>query len=83
MPSARAGRSISALMDIRPDSANLEAEDGTVSVVDPDDVPIGSTVVVKPGEKIPLDGVVLSGELTLNTAALTRREPPAHCASRR
>ena len=68
--------SISALMDIRPDSANLEAEDGTVSVVDPDDVPIGSTIVVKPGEKIPLDGVVLSGESTLNTAALTGESLP-------
>ena len=54
--------SISALMDIRPDSANLEAADGGVSVVDPDDVAIGSTIVVKPGEKIPLDGVVLTGE---------------------
>ena len=68
--------SITALMDIRPDSANLEAEDGTVSVVDPDDVPIGSTIVVKPGEKIPLDGVVLSGESTLNTAALTGESRP-------
>ena len=54
--------SITALMDIRPDSANLEAGDGSVSVVDPDDVPIGATIVVKPGEKIPLDGVVLTGE---------------------
>ena len=51
--------SITALMDIRPDSANLEAGDGSVSVVDPDDVPIGATIVVKPGEKIPLDGVVV------------------------
>ena len=54
--------SITALMDIRPDSANLEAGDGSVSVVDPDDVPVGATIVVKPGEKIPLDGVVLTGE---------------------
>ena len=54
--------SITALMDIRPDSANLEAGDGSVSVVDPDDVPIGATIIVKPGEKIPLDGVVLTGE---------------------
>ena len=68
--------SITALMDIRPDSANLEAEDGTVSVVDPDEVPIGATIVVKPGEKIPLDGVVLSGESTLNTAALTGESRP-------
>ena len=68
--------SITALMDIRPDSANLEAEDGSVSVVDPDDVPIGATIVVKPGEKIPLDGVVLTGESTLNTAALTGESRP-------
>ena len=69
-------RNISALMDIRPDSANLEAGDGSVSVVDPDDVPIGATIVVKPGEKIPLDGVVLTGESTLNTAALTGESRP-------
>ena len=68
--------SITALMDIRPDSANLEAGDGSVSVVDPDDVPIGATIVVKPGEKIPLDGVVLTGEATLNTAALTGESRP-------
>ena len=68
--------SITALMDIRPDSANLEAGDGSVSVVDPDDVPIGATIVVKPGEKIPLDGVVLTGESTLNTAALTGESRP-------
>ena len=69
-------KNISALMDIRPDSANLEAGDGSVSVVDPDDVPIGATIVVKPGEKIPLDGVVLTGESTLNTAALTGESRP-------
>jgi len=69
-------RNITALMDIRPDSANLEAGDGSVSVVDPDDVPIGATIVVKPGEKIPLDGVVLTGESTLNTAALTGESRP-------
>ena len=68
--------SITALMDIRPDSANLEAGDGSVSVVDPDDVPVGATIVVKPGEKIPLDGVVLTGESTLNTAALTGESRP-------
>ena len=68
--------SITALMDIRPDSANLEAGDGSVSIVDPDDVPIGATIVVKPGEKIPLDGVVLTGESTLNTAALTGESRP-------
>lgn len=69
-------RSISDLMDIRPDSANLEQPDGTVSVVDPDEVAVGSVIVVRPGEKIPLDGVVLSGESTLNTAALTGESRP-------
>ena len=69
-------RSISDLMDIRPDSANLEQPDGTVTVVDPDEVAVGSVIVVRPGEKIPLDGVVLSGESTLNTAALTGESRP-------
>ena len=68
--------SISALMDIRPDSANLEDADGSIRTVDPDDVVIGSVIVVKPGEKIPLDGTVLSGESTLNTAALTGESRP-------
>ena len=68
--------SISALMDIRPDSANLEDTDGSIRTVDPDDVAIGSVIVVKPGEKIPLDGTVLSGESTLNTAALTGESRP-------
>ena len=68
--------SISALMDIRPDSANLEDADGSIRTVDPEDVAIGSVIVVKPGEKIPLDGTVLSGESTLNTAALTGESRP-------
>ena len=68
--------SISALMDIRPDSANLEDADGSIRTIDPDDVAIGSVIVVKPGEKIPLDGTVLSGESTLNTAALTGESRP-------
>ena len=68
--------SITALMDIRPESANLEDAEGSVSVVDPDDVEIGSIIVVKPGEKIPLDGKVVSGESTLNTAALTGESRP-------
>ena len=68
--------SITALMDIRPDSANLEAGDGSVSVVDPDDVPVGATIVVKPGEKIPLDGVILEGSTAVNTAALTGESLP-------
>ena len=69
-------RSISELMDIRPDSANLEQADGTVTVVDPDEVAVGSVIVVRPGEKIPIDGTVLSGESTLNTAALTGESRP-------
>lgn len=68
--------SITALMDIRPEVANLESADGKVAEVDPDDVPVGSVIVVKPGEKIPLDGRVLSGESTLNTAALTGESRP-------
>ena len=72
----RSRRNISDLMDIRPESANLEDAEGNVSVVDPDDVEIGSIIVVKPGEKIPLDGKVVSGESTLNTAALTGESKP-------
>ena len=63
-------RSITALMDIRPDYANIE-QDGKLVQVDPDDVTVGSIIVVQPGEKIPLDGVVTEGSSTLNTAALT------------
>lgn len=69
-------RSISELMDIRPDSANLEQSDGSLEVVDPDEVTVGSVIVVRPGEKIPIDGKVLSGESTLNTAALTGESRP-------
>ena len=69
-------RSISELMDIRPDSANLEQPDGSVKSVDPDEVPVGAVIVVKPGEKVPLDGRVLSGESSLNTAALTGESRP-------
>lgn len=68
-------RSITALMDIRPDYANIE-QDGKLVQVDPDDVSVGSIIVVQPGEKIPLDGVVLTGESTLNTAALTGESRP-------
>ena len=69
-------RSISELMDIRPDSANLEQADGSVQSVDPDEVPVGAVIVVRPGEKVPIDGVVASGESTLNTAALTGESRP-------
>ncbi len=63
-------RNISALMDIRPDYANIE-RDGQLEKVDPDEVEIGSVIVVQPGEKVPLDGVILSGASSLNTSALT------------
>lgn len=69
-------RSISALMDIRPDSANLEMENGEIEERDPDDVPIGSIIVVRPGEKIPIDGVVEEGKSTLNTVSLTGESMP-------
>ena len=68
-------RNITALMDIRPDYANIE-QDGQLTQVDPDDVPVGATIVVQPGEKVPLDGVVLEGTSTLNTAALTGESRP-------
>ena len=69
-------QSIAALMDIRPETANLEQEDGTLEEVDPEDVEVGAVVVVKPGERIPLDGVVLEGSSALDTAALTGEPAP-------
>ncbi|HIQ70256.1 MAG TPA: cadmium-translocating P-type ATPase [Candidatus Avoscillospira stercorigallinarum] len=69
-------RSIAALMDIRPDVANLAGPDGTVTAVDPEDVAVGDTIVVKPGERVPLDGLVLEGRSTLDTAALTGESAP-------
>ncbi|MBR2764358.1 MAG: cadmium-translocating P-type ATPase [Blautia sp.] len=71
----RSRRNISDLMDIRPDYANIE-EDGELVRVDPDEVEVGSLIVVQPGERIPLDGVVESGSSTLNTAALTGESLP-------
>ena len=68
-------RNITALMDIRPDYANIE-QNGQLTRVDPDDVPVGTVIVVQPGEKVPLDGVVLEGTSTLNTAALTGESLP-------
>ena len=68
-------RNISALMDIRPDYANIE-RDGQLEKVDPDEVEIGSVIVVQPGEKVPLDGVILSGASSLNTSALTGESLP-------
>lgn len=67
--------SISHLMDIRPDSANVE-RDGQIVVVSPDDVAVGETIVVKPGEKVPLDGIVIEGSSSLNTVALTGESVP-------
>ena len=69
-------RSIGALMDIRPDSAKLLGEDGEIRTVDPDEVEIGSIIVVRPGEKIPLDGVIVKGKSSLDTAALTGESIP-------
>lgn len=69
-------RNISELMDIRPDFANIEDEDGQLVQVDPDEVETGSVIVVRPGEKIPIDGVVVEGVSTLNTSALTGESVP-------
>ena len=68
-------RNISALMDIRPDYANIE-RDGALEQVDPDEVAVGSVIVVQPGEKVPLDGIVVSGSASLNTSALTGESVP-------
>ena len=68
-------KNISALMDIRPDYANIEA-DGQLTQVDPDEVPVGSMIVVQPGEKVPLDGVIVEGTASLNTSALTGESLP-------
>ena len=67
---------ISALMDIRPDYANIEGENGQLERVDPDDVEIGTTIVVQPGERIPIDGKIISGVTTLDTKALTGESLP-------
>ena len=72
----RSRRSISELMDIRPDYANLEGEDGQLERVDPDEVETGSIIVVNPGEKVPIDGVVVSGSSALDTGALTGESKP-------
>ena len=69
-------QSISSLMDIRPDYANIEGEDGRLEQVDPDDVEIGTVIVVQPGERVPIDGVIVEGTSALNTAALTGESLP-------
>lgn len=68
-------RNIETLMDIRPDYANIE-QDGKIVKVDPDDVEVGQTIVIQPGERVPIDGVVVSGESSLNTSALTGESLP-------
>lgn len=68
-------RNIAALMDIRPDYANIE-QDGKIVKVDPDDVEVGQTIIIQPGERVPIDGVVVSGESSLNTSALTGESLP-------
>ena len=70
-------RSISALMDIRPDYANIEGEDGTLEKVDPDEVDVGSIIVIQPGERVPIDGIVVEGVSSLDTAALTGESQPS------
>lgn len=69
-------KNITALMDIRPDYANMEKEDGSLEQVDPEDVEPGTVIVVQPGEKVPIDGVVVEGSSTLNTSALTGESVP-------
>lgn len=73
-------RNISELMDIRPDYANIEVN-GSLEQVDPDEVEVGTTIVVKPGEKIPIDGVIVEGSTTLNTSALTGESLPREVAA--
>lgn len=72
----RSRKNISALMDIRPEYANLVEEDGSVKKVDPDEVKVGQTIVIKPGERIPLDGTVLTGTGSIDTSALTGESVP-------
>ncbi len=72
----RSRRSIAELMDIAPDYANLEAENGQLEQVDPDEVEVGTVIVIQPGERVPIDGVVVEGSSSLNTAALTGESVP-------
>ena len=72
----RSRKNISELMDIRPDYANIEDEDGKSVRVDPDEVEVGSVIIIEPGEKVPIDGIVLDGASALNTAALTGESKP-------
>ncbi len=72
----RSRKNIAALMDIRPDYANIEKDGGELEQVDPDEVEVGTVIVVQPGEKIPIDGIVTEGESALNTGALTGESLP-------
>ena len=69
-------QSIASLMDIRPDYANIEGEDGKLEQVDPDEVEVGTVIVVQPGERVPIDGIIVEGASALNTAALTGESLP-------
>ena len=71
-------KSIAAMMDIAPDYANVEGENGELERVDPDEVAVGSTIVVKPGERVPIDGTIIEGATQLDTAALTGESVPRH-----
>ena len=71
-------KSIAAMMDIAPDYANIEGEDGELEQVDPDEIAVGSVIVVKPGERIPIDGTIIEGATQLDTAALTGESVPRH-----
>lgn len=73
-------QSIADLMDIRPDYANIEDENGELQQVDPDDLEVGAIITVKPGERVPVDGVVIEGDSRLDTAALTGESLPRHVA---
>lgn len=78
---AKSRRSIAALMEIRPDYAHLLQADGSLHTLPPEEVPVGSVITVQPGERVPLDGTVLSGESTLNTSALTGESMPRRVAA--
>ena len=80
MAVGKSRRSIASLMDIRPDYANVEV-DGELEQVDPDEVEIGTIIIVEPGEKVPIDGIVLEGKSTLNTSALTGESVPRDVAA--
>ena len=77
----RSRRSITQLMDIRPDYANVEDDHGTLQRIDPDEIAVGQTIVIQPGEKVPIDGIVISGTSALNTAALTGESLPREVSS--